>query len=240
MEPKKYPKANLNRSSSLFFVIGLSLALFLTWVALEYKSDEKEVEITIAHKEVQDLREDVPITEIIRAEPPPPPPSAPSIIEVIEDENEIEETIIKSTEVSQETVIDEPVIAVDDVDVDEVEEEITVPFAVIEDIPVFPGCENGTDEEKRACFQKKVQEHVRDNFKYPDLALEMGIQGKVFVQFIIDSKGHVTQIRTRGPDRLLEKEATRIIASLPQMIPGKQRGRSVNMPYSIPINFKLL
>ncbi|TAI47313.1 energy transducer TonB [Flagellimonas allohymeniacidonis] len=240
MEPKKYPKANLNRSSSLFFVIGLAVTLFLTWIALEYKSDEKEIKIEISHREVQDLREDVPITEIIRAEPPPPPPSAPSVIEVIEDENEIEETVIKSTEVSQETVVDDPIIAVEDVDVDEVEEEITVPFAVIENIPVFPGCENGTDEEKRACFQKKVQEHVRDNFKYPDLALEMGIQGKVFVQFIIDSKGHVTQIRTRGPDRLLEKEAKRIIASLPQMTPGKQRGKSVNMPYSIPINFKLL
>jgi protein TonB len=141
---------------------------------------------------------------------------------------------------NQETVVSNTVITVDAIQVEEVEEEITVPFAVIEDVPVYPGCEKGTKEEKRACFQQKVQEHVVRNFRYPTSAQEMGIQGKVYVQFVIDAQGHITQIRTRGPDRLLEKEAERIIASLPRMIPGKQRGRPVKVPYSIPINFKLM
>ncbi len=240
MQPKKYPKANLDRLSRLFFLTGLAIALFFTWRALEYKRYDRETDFKITHEMVSDLREEVPITEVVRTEPPPPPPAAPSVIEVIEDEQEIEETIIKSTEISQETVVDEPVLAVEDVEVEEEEEDIVVPFAIIEDVPVFPGCEKRSDQEKRACFQHKMQQHIKEHFRYPETALEMGIKGKVFVQFVIDHNGNVTQIRTRGPDRLLEKEAQRIISLLPQMTPGKQRGRSVKVPYSIPINFKLL
>src|SRR5680860_907997 len=124
------------------------------------------------------------------------------IIEIIEDAAEIEETVIQSTEINQETVIDEPIISVDEVVVEEEEEEITVPFAAIEDIPVFPGCEQGSDDEKRAYFQQKIQEHIGKNFKYPPTAVEMGVEGKVYVQFVIDTEGRITEIRTRGPDRL--------------------------------------
>jgi len=96
-----------------------------------------------------------------------------------------------------------------------------------------------TNAEKKACFQKMVQQHVRNEFKYPLTALELGIQGKVFVQFMINQKGYISNIRTRGPDRNLEDEASRIVASLPKMTPGMQRGRAVKVPYSIPITFKL-
>ncbi|MGB5668484.1 MAG: energy transducer TonB [Maribacter sp.] len=240
MVPKKNPRADLNRDSGLFFVIGLALVLFITWRALEFKSYDTLKQVVIEHQVVSDLNEEVPITETIKTPPPPAPPTAPEIIEVVEDVAEIEETVIQSTEINQETVIDAPVIDVDDVEVGEEEEEISVPFAVIEDIPVFPGCEQGTKEEKRACFQQKIQEHIAKNFRYPDIALEMGIQGKVYVQFVIDTDGRISQIRTRGPDKLLEAEALRIIAALPRMVPGKQRGRAVKVPYSIPINFKLL
>ena len=240
MEPKKNPRADLNRDSELFFVIGLALVLFITWRALEYKSYDTLKQVVIEHQVVSDLNEEVPITEAIKTPPPPAPPTAPEIIEVVEDVAEIEETVIQSTEINQETVIDAPVIAVDDVEVGEDEEEISVPFAVIEDIPVFPGCEQGTKEEKRVCFQQKIQEHIAKYFRYPDIAVEMGIQGKVYVQFVIDNDGRIIQIRTRGPDKLLEAEALRIIAALPKMVPGKQRGRAVKVPYSIPINFKLL
>ena len=128
MQVKKNPEFDLNRNSSLYFVIGLTIVLFLTWRALEYKTypeDTKTLNMVMA---VDDLKEDVPITESIKTPPPPPPPSAPEVIEVVEDTEEIEETIIESTEISQETVIDD-VIAVDDVEVGEEDEEITVPFA---------------------------------------------------------------------------------------------------------------
>ncbi|HMB63675.1 MAG TPA: energy transducer TonB [Eudoraea sp.] len=240
MQIKKYPKADLNRNSGLYFVIGLALVLFLTWRALEYKSYPKEeIRLDIAVV-VDDLKEEVPQTEAIKTPPPPAPPAAPEIIEIVEDAEEIEETIIESTETSQDAVV-EDVIEVDDVEVEEEEEEIIVPFAVIENVPVFPGCESfTTNDERKACFQRKIQEHVRKEFNYPETALELGTQGKVYVQFYIDSKGYVSGIRTRGPDQLLETEARRIIASLPKMLPGKQRGRAVKVPYSIPVTFKIL
>lgn len=230
----------MNRDSGLFFVIGLALVLFIVWRVLEFKSYDTPKQVVIALQVISDLDEEVPITEKMKTPPPPAPPAAPEIIEVVEDVSEIEETIIQSTEINQETIIDAPVVSVDEVVVEEEEEEITVPFAVIEDIPVFPGCEQGTNEEKRACFQKKMQEHIAKNFKYPPIALEMGVTGKVYVQFVIDLDGRITNIRTRGPDKLLEMEAERIISSLPTMIPGKQRGRAVKVPYSIPITFQLM
>ena len=239
MQVKKNPHADLNRNSGLYFVIGLAVVLFVTWRALEYKTyptDDTLVDIVEA---VDELKEDVPMTEQIKTAPPPPPPAAPEVIEVVEDAEEIEETIIESTETSQDEVVAE-VMDVDDVEAAEEEEEIIVPFAVIENVPIFPGCESATsNEERKACFQKMVQEHVNREFSYPPAALELGITGRVFVQFYIDSKGHVGGIRTRGPDKLLETESARIIASLPNMTPGKQRGKAVKVPYSIPINFMI-
>lgn len=240
MKPKKNPKVDLNQDSGLFFVIGLTLVLFITWRALEYKSYDNRSEQVIAYTIEPDLSEDVPITEAIKTLPPPAPPAAPAIIEVVEDVIDIEETVIQSTETGQDMEIEQVIMDVDEVEVAEEEEDITVPFAVIENVPVFPGCEQGTDKEKRECFQRMVQEHVVKNFRYPETAREMGIHGKVHVQFLIDEKGRITNVRTRGPDKLLEKEAERIITLLPQMVPGKQRGRAVKVPYSIPISFKLI
>lgn len=237
MQVKKNPQADLNKNSGLYFVIGLAIVLFVTWRALEYKTYPKDETLVDMIEAVDELKEDIPITEQIRTTPPPPPPAAPEVIEVVEDTEEIEETIIESTETSQDAVV-EDILDVDDVEAAEEEEEIIVPFAVIENVPVFPGCENAkNNDERKACFQKMVQEHVRKQFNYPPAALELGITGRVFVQFYINTKGQVESIRTRGPDKLLEKESHRIIASLPDMIPGKQRGQAVKVPYSIPINF---
>ena len=240
MQVKKNPQADLNRNSGLYFVIGLATVLFITWRALEYKTYPTDQTVTDMVLAVEELsKEDIPITEQINTPPPPPPPAAPEVIEVVEDTEEIEETIIESTETSQDAIIDD-VIEVDDVVAAEEEEEIIVPFAVIENVPIFPGCENATNnEERKECFQRMIQEHVKKQFTYPPAALELGITGRVFVQFKINSKGHIEGIRTRGPDKLLEKEASRIVASLPQMTPGKQRGRPVSVPYSIPINFMI-
>ena len=239
MQVKKNPNVDLNRNSGLYFVIGLTLVLFLTWRALEYKSYPKNDQIVEMMNVVEELKEEVPITEQIKTPPPPPPPSAPEIIEVVEDAAEIEETVIESTESSQDQVI-EDVVDVDDVEVGEEEEEISVPFAIIENVPVYPGCESAKgNAARKACFQKKIQEHIIKEFRYPQIAAEMGIQGRVFVQFAINSKGHIDRIRTRGPDPGLEKEAARIVGSLPKMTPGMQRGRAVTVPYSIPVNFKL-
>lgn len=233
MESKKNPKADLRKNSGLYFVLGLALVMALVYVALEWKTYDKVNDYDIS-MDVEDLLdEEVPMTEQIKTPPPPPPPAAPEVIEVVEDEEEVEETVIESTETSQE----EEIIEVEDVEVEEIEEDIDVPFAVIEDVPIFPGCEGASD--KRACFNEMMQEHVRKNFRYPEIAQEMGIQGRVSVMFTIQKDGSIGNIRMRGPDKNLEAEARRIIERLPKMTPGKQRGRAVRVPFSLPIMFKL-
>ena len=239
MDSKKNSEVEIGRNSSLYFALGLNIMLFITWQLLEYKTyDKSDIAIDTINIE-QVIDEDIPIINVNMPPPPPPPVAIQESIKVVEDVKEIEETVIESTESSQSDKIEKPV-AVSEVAVEKVEEDVEVPFSVIEDVPVFPGCENGTKSEKRDCFQRKIQEHVASNFKYPESALELGIQGKVFVLFVIDANGEVSSIRSRGPDKILEKEAERIIKLLPKMIPGKQRGKPVKVPYSVPILFKYL
>ena len=119
------------------------------------------------------------------------------------------------------------------------EKETEIPFASIEDVPLFPGCEKVRKSKRRECFQNKMNRHIRRNFRYPEIAQEMGIQGRVFVMFTIGSDGSINNIRTRGPDKNLEREAKRIISLLPKMTPGTQKGRPVRVPFSIPIQFIL-
>lgn len=233
MEPKKNPKADVGKNSSLYFVIGLAAVMLLVYGALEYKNYDDDGGYDISLNVEDQLDEEVPMTEQIKTPPPPPPPAAPEIIEVVEDEEEVEETVIESTESNQE----EEVVEVEDVEVEEIDEDISVPFAVIEDVPVFPGCERAKN--KKDCFQEQMQKHIRKNFRYPEIAQELGVQGRVSVVFVIQKDGSIGNIRMRGPDKNLEAEALRIIKKLPKMTPGKQRGRAVKVPFSIPITFKL-
>ena len=233
MQPKKNPNADHSKNSSLYFVIGLSVILLFTWRAIEWKTYATVYGYEALNVDDDD-DEDVPITEQIKIPPPPPPPPpAPEVIEVVEDEEEVEETVIESTETDQDEII------IEEIEVEEEFDDIDVPFAVIEDVPIFPGCESVAKSERRTCFQDKINQHIRRNFRYPEIAQEMGIQGRVYVNFIIAKDGSITNIRMRGPDKNLENEAQRIISRLPQMTPGKQRGRAVRVPFSIPITFRL-
>ena len=237
MEPKKNPKANVGRNSSLYFAIGLALMLFLTNYAINYKTYDKSA-IDIGQLNLdEELEEEIPITEQIQTPPPPPPPpAAPEVIEIVEDEVEVEETVIESTEVDQETEI----VEVEEVEVEEVEEDIDVPFSVIENVPVFPGCESGNNAAKRDCMSKKISDFVNKKFN-TDLASDLGLSGRqrINVIFKIDKTGNITGIRARAPHPGLEKEAARVIGLLPKMQPGKQRGKPVNVPYSLPIIFQV-
>ncbi|GGK12734.1 hypothetical protein GCM10007962_03830 [Yeosuana aromativorans] len=238
MEPKKNPKADVGRNSSLYFLIGLALMLFLTNYAINHKTYDKS-NIDIGQVNMDELDdEEIPITEQLQTPPPPPPPpAAPEVIEVVEDEQDVEETVIESTEADQETEI----AKVEDVQVEEVEEDIEVPFAVIENVPVFPGCENekGNDAKKK-CMSEKISDFVNKKFN-TELAGELGLSGRqrINVIFKIDKTGNITGIRARAPHPGLEKEAARVIGLLPKMKPGKQRGKAVTVPYSLPIIFQV-
>jgi protein TonB len=238
MKTNKNPKMDVGRNSSTYFAIGIILMLLTTRTLLEYKTyDKSQLSIDLLNMD-KELEEDIPIVNLNTPPPPPPPAAVTESLQVVEDVAEIEETIIESTEINQDDAIDERIVNVEDVKVVEVEEDVVVPFAVIEKVPIFPGCKGATNDELKTCFQEKIQEHVLKNFQFPELAQEMGIGGKVFVLFAIDKNGFITDIKTRGPDKVLEKEAERIISLLPKMIPGKQRGKAVKVPYSIPIYFK--
>jgi len=239
MQVKKNPNVDVSRNSSLYFAIGLCLMLLTTKGLINYKTyDKQDVALELLNMGELEVDEDIPIVDINIPPPPPPPQAAPEVITIVEDIVEIEETVIESTETNMEEAIEERV-EVDEVEVDEIEEDVSVPFAVVEKVPTWPGCTGNNNTALKKCFQDQMVIHVNKNFKYPQQALDLQIRGKVFVMFTINSKGYVADIKVRGPDKILEKEASRIIGLMPKMEPGKQRGRSVNIPYSLPINFVL-
>ena len=236
MEPKKNPKSDLNRRSMIFFQLGMILILFITWSAIENKTYDKS-QITQDMLNLGDeLDEDIPITDQNIPPPPPPPPPAPEVIEVIEDDDDIEETIIESAEVNQE----EEIVEIDDIE--EADEEISdVPFSVIENVPIYPGCEKKKNNaEKKKCMSEKVMKFVQKKFN-TDLAGDLGLEGRqrISVQFKIDKNGNVVNVRARAPHPKLEQEAVKVVNALPKMIPGKQRGKAVGVLYSLPILFQV-
>ena len=235
MEPKKNLKSDVSRNSSLFFAVGLTIMLVVANYAINYKTyDKSDIDIGRLNME-EELEEEIPVTEQLQTTPPPPQPPAPEVIEIFEDEEEIEETVIESTETNQEEEI-----VVEDIQIEEVEEDVEVPFMVIENVPVFPGCESGSNDAKRKCMSDKISELVRRKFN-TDLAGDLGLTGRqrINVIFKIDKSGNVVGIRARAPHPILQAEAERVVNLLPKMLPGKQRGKPVVVPYSLPIIFEV-
>ncbi|PKA83259.1 protein TonB [Ulvibacter sp. MAR_2010_11] len=237
MKPKKNPKVDLSRRSMLFFQLGMILMLFIAWRAIEYKTYDRSLDTdTLAVSD--ELEEEIPITQqLTPPPPPPPPPPAPEVIEVVEDEQEVEETIVKSTETNQEAEI------VEIAEIEEaIEEEIAdVPFAVIENVPIYPGCESASgNNAKKACMSEQIDKFVKKEFN-GDLAGDLGLEGiqRIFVRFKIDKNGNVVDVQARAPHPKLEEEAVRVVKRLPKMTPGKQRGKPVGVLYSLPIRFQV-
>ena len=236
MESKKNPKADISRNASLYFAIGLALMVFLSYTTINWKVyDKSDIDIGLVNMDELD-DEEIPLLEqVVPPPPPPPPPAAPEVIEIVEDEEEVEETVIESTETDQEEEME-----IEDLDIEEVEEDIEVPFSVIENVPIFPGCDKGNNAQRRKCMSQKITKFVQRKFN-TELAGDLGLSGRqrISVIFKIDRSGNVTGVRARAPHPRLEKEAQRVINLLPKMQPGKQRGKAVIVPYSLPIIFKV-
>jgi protein TonB len=216
MEPKKNPGVSLEKKKGLFFQIGLVAALLIVLVAFEWKSYEK-AEYNLGQLNLDDMEEEIiPITKQ-EVKPPPPPPPPPEVIEIVEDDVEIEDEIeIEDTESDE------------DVEIEIEEEDDEEFFMVVENMPEFPGGDLG------------LMKYIQKNVKYPAIAKEYNITGKVYVSFIVDKKGSVTNVKiVRGVDKNLDAEAMRVVKSLPKYKPGKQRGKSVRVMFTIPINFTL-
>ncbi len=234
--------ANLRKNSFLNFQIGLIIALVLVYVGLESSYailDEPEVEITEIEESVIEYHPDV---QNIKVEQPKKqkiamtkPVTNPDVIKIIDDDVTDPKDFIDDTEVSPNEVV-----TVDDVVYSKVPIDVgPIPYSVVEDKPIFPGCEKLKKEKQDACFNKKMKKHIEKYFKYPELAQELRQEGRVSVIFKIGKDGSIKDIQMKGPAKILEEEAKRIISKLPKMTPGKQRGNAVVVPYSIPIHFKL-
>jgi|TARA_B100000900_G_scaffold18798_1_gene14735 protein TonB len=222
MELKKNPKNDLSRMSGLFLNIGLSVSLLLVIVAFEWRTYDNSglLDLGMVQDDFEDLME-IPPTE----QPPPPPPKIqlPEIIEV-PDEEEIEEEI----EVELDLEVTEEEVVEDFVFEEAPEEEVDEIFTIVEDQPAFPG--------GNAAFYK----FVASNMTYPAQARRMGIEGRVFVQFVVDKDGAVTEVKAvKGIGAGCDREAERVLNSSPKWTPGKQRGRSVKVRMVLPIIFKL-
>ena len=238
MEIKKNPKANLEQFSKLFWQLGLLLAMLIIYLGIEYKTFDRSLSDLAGMNSEEIEEEDIPITERIeQIKPPPPPPPAPEKIEVVEDEEEVEETVLESTETDEDEVVEINEIeeAVEEEEVDE-----DVPFAIIENVPVYPGCK-GTNQQKKDCLNKSMQKHVSRKFN-ADLATDLGLspgKKKIYIQFKITKTGGIQVLGARAPHKRLEQEAQRVVKLLPKMTPGKQRGRPVNVTYMLPISFNV-
>ncbi|WP_417887293.1 energy transducer TonB [Zunongwangia sp.] len=245
MQAKKNPKVSISRNSIFFFQIGLIIVLGAVYFGLEWKTLEKNVAQNYQVQVDEELTEDIPITQMNTPPPPPPPPAPviPELITVVDNELDIEEDDIKSTETSQDDKI-ENVKEVEDINETgnaEEEEIADVPFVMVEDVPIFPGCENLKDNDARkACMAEKIDRFVKKEFNN-ELGAELGLYGinRIIVVFKIDKNGNITDIKTRGPHKKLEEEAKRVVKKLPKVIPGKQRNRPVGVIYSLPIVFQI-
>ena len=238
MQIKKNPKANLENYSKLFMQLGLVLALLVVYLAIEKKTYDRVIgELAASTLNIEDEEEQIELDIIKPPEVKTPPPPAPDVIEVVKDEEEVEETVIESTETDEDEAVEvEEIIEVEE------EEDVMedVPFAIIEDVPVYPGCK-GNKAKLRACLQEKITKHVNRKFN-SDLASDLGLSPgvkRIFVMFKIDKTGNITNVMARAPHKRLQEEAIRVVKLLPKMIPGKQRGRPVGVKYSLPIAFKV-
>ena len=224
MEEKKSPKANLENKKLMFMQIGLIISLIIAWLAFEHKSYDKR-ELADIGRTVEVLEEEmVEITKQEEMKPQPVEmPKQTTQLEIVDDDVEVEDIEI-NVETDQTEVIEEYVAP-------EIEEEEVVEqevFTIVEQMPSFPGGD------------AKMYEYLGKNIKYPQIARETGIQGRVFVNFVVEPDGSVSNVKVlRGIGGGCDEEAMRVVKAMPKWTAGKQRGKAVRVSYTLPVVFKL-
>lgn len=226
MEVKKNKKADLERKRTMFFQIGLIVTLGVVFVAFEWSTTDATVGNQSWIEEEVLEEEAPPITrqEEIKPPPPPPPPKVSDVLEIVDNDVELDEELeIEDTESNENFEVD-----LSELNMDDEEGGDPLPFFVLEDKPEFPGGE------------KALMKFIASNVDYPVICQENGIQGVVFVAFVINEQGKVTNVKAlRAPDAYLEREAVRVVSSMPDWEPGRQRGRAVKVSYNVPVRFRL-
>ncbi|PLW96462.1 MAG: energy transducer TonB [Marinilabiliales bacterium] len=228
METRKYPVADIEKSRAIFFEIGLILSLMIIFATFEWRSTPKYTPVDFDYQAEKITEEIVPITE---QKAPPPKVKIPNTaitIKVVENDAETEDIDI-NVEADESTEVQEYVPEVNyqmEEEEEPVSEEI---FVIVESMPEYPGGINA------------LYQYISDQIHYPVMAKELGIQGKVFVTFVIETDGSVSGVEVlRGIGGGCDEEAIRVVNSLPKWKPGKQRGVPVRVRYNLPVKFTLL
>lgn len=228
MEIKKTSKANLENKKSRWLLVGYVIVLVFMFVAFEWSKRDVKIDMSGALTEnVFELDMEIPITDQKELITPPPPvtPAIAEILTIVTDESNVEETTIASSEELGEKVEIKPIAITTDESVP-VEDEI---FEIVEENPEFL---NGG--------MVGLLQYLGKNINYPTIAIENGTEGRVTVQFIVNKDGSIVDVKVlRGIDPYLDKEAVRVISSMPKWKPGKQRGKAVRCKYTVPVMFKL-
>lgn len=239
MEPKKNPNVDLRKRSMLLLQLSLIMVLLFAYLAIEWKTfatnDLNNQKVHMGEL----LEEEEPIILLeIPAPPVIPPPPLPAVEpKVIDDEDPTPEDTFESTE-----DLDDDIVKMEDIkEAPKVDEPIIVPFEFIEDVPIFPGCEGlQSNDERKKCMSQKITQFVNARFN-KNLGDQVGVSGinRINVAFKIDNEGNIIDVQSRAPHPKLEEEAIRVINALPQMEPGKQRGKPVAVSYYLPIVFQV-
>ncbi len=231
MEVKKSPKADLERTKGLGLLMGFVVGLAILFVGFEWS--EREVKVVTADEGVSDIiaEEEVEITRQENTPPPPPPPAAPvvtDILNVVDDDIELDQQDIVSSEDNAAEAQTQTYVAPAAVQEEEEEEAAQQIFTVVEKQPEYPG---GTAE---------LFKYLSKAIKYPVIAQENGIQGRVVCSFVVNRDGSIVDIQVmRGVDPSLDKEAVRVISEMPKWKPGEQRGKPVRVRFILPVQFRL-
>ena len=230
MEVKKSPKADLERGKTMSVLMGFIVGLAVLFVGFEWST--QDVMVVDETEQVQDViaEEEIEITRQENTPPPPPPPAAPAVAEVltvVDDDVELADVEIASSEDDASAAQAETYVA-PVVEEEEEEESAQQIFTVVEKQPEFPG---GMSE---------LMKFLAKSIKYPVIAQENGIQGRVVCSFVVNRDGSIVDIQVmRGVDPSLDKEAVRVIGTMPKWKPGEQRGKPVRVRFILPVQFRL-
>ena len=225
MQIKKSPKADLNNKKGLFLEIGMIFALLLTVAAFAYTQKERNVEIIETSMEVVEEE----ITDITTQDQKPPEPPKKVEMQVLSD---VLNVVTNDTKIETEfdfSEFSEDIEIVQQIEVVEEAAEDDAPFIIAEEMPKFQGGD-----------LMKFRSWVQGKLKYPQIAQENGISGKVTLTFVIERDGSLTNIQVmQSPDRSLANEAVRVLQSSPKWTPGKQRNSPVRVRYTLPVEFRI-
>lgn len=239
MRTKKNSQSDLRNKSLLFFQLALIVVLFASWQAFEYKSYSNKDKIPDNYLPPEEDVIEIPITKIKNEELPKVKKYQQKIEQIPDEDDTVIEDVLKSTETNQDEVIVDVKDVIEEQDEDPIEDVI---LKLVSEVPVFPGCEYAiTNDEKRKCMSAKINKFVKKKFDN-GLAERLGLEGRqrITVQFKIDTKGNIVDVRARAPHAALKKEAEKVVNQLPVMKAGKHNGKPVRVLYTLPIVFQVL